>query len=1062
MSANNNNNNTNNPNANANANASGSNINSNANRGTNFTQPAANTAPAPAPASQQRPPQVQAQAQQQQQPQTQAQAQQPSAPQPQARGSTPTTATGSGRPPQQQQQQPPQQQYSQADLNKIVLEYLNKKGYHKTESMLRNESASVPIGYGQQFPVTPANTAIPNGQPPLVRQQQQQYQQAANANKAASNNAGGAGATGATGATGGAGASGGAGAAGTAASGNTGASNTGASNTNTNNNATNNNNVTANASSSANNNNSAQATNAGGNTGGKNAASGNTNNNGSTSKGNAANNASTFKLVNKTPSSEILTEINSQNKNPELYFRGYKILRNWIDSSLDLYKPELSKLLFPIFVNCYVDLISKNKTDLAKKFFDSFKDDHMILHGSEVIEISAVSLADHLKINNFIKNFREKKYKVIISSICLYLLLFFLNENKYVGGELIIRLMNQYLDFDINNDRVNRFNAVDSLLDPTEGIPDFNEQNLEKMNSKKLKLGKFPRDENFDKEIENELKSKDDKEQQKRKNSNSASAGAGAAVDNKRTLLVDEFQKIKSENANPTATESPSSSAAAKKPGDDTNADNADNDNVNMEDQEIPSAGGGGATADTSGTILDKLKKNDENFESPMKENLPLPPKTIFDLKKEIQLVQDSRSRLKLSFDKNQFSPPSICMYTFHNTLNEITCLEFNENSNLVAAGFEDSYIKLWSIDGNPLKSIVKSDPQNKQNTRRLIGHSGTVYALSFSPDNNYLLSASEDGTVRLWSLDTYTTLVIYKSHNLPIWDVKFSPFGHYFVTTSHDCTARLWSVDHIYALRIFAGHMNDVDCVAWFPNSCYCFTGSADKTIRMWDILRGDSVRLFVGHSTPINALAVSPDGRLLASAGEDAVINLWDIATGRILKSMKGHAIKGSIYSLDFSKDGNVLVSGGSDNSIRVWDVKKNSENQLSEPEVFLPNHAASGAGAGGKDGKDGSGSRGIGDIKTATVTTPGGSTVSQAADNNSVSAKSGGGVGTKNGAATGADGGAGSANGGNEATKKRKEVGVCTNDHVGAYFTKKTSVYKVHFTRRNLCLAAGAFLA
>jgi WD40 repeat protein len=42
------------------------------------------------------------------------------------------------------------------------------------------------------------------------------------------------------------------------------------------------------------------------------------------------------------------------------------------------------------------------------------------------------------------------------------------------------------------------------------------------------------------------------------------------------------------------------------------------------------------------------------------------------------------------------------------------------------------------------------------------------VYAVSFNPDKTMLLSGSEDGAVRLWSLQTWTCLVSYKA-GLPI-----------------------------------------------------------------------------------------------------------------------------------------------------------------------------------------------------------------------------------------------------------------------------------------------------
>lgn len=65
---------------------------------------------------------------------------------------------------------------------------------------------------------------------------------------------------------------------------------------------------------------------------------------------------------------------------------------------------------------------------------------------------------------------------------------------------------------------------------------------------------------------------------------------------------------------------------------------------------------------------------------------------------------------------------------------------------------------------------------------------------------------------VRLWSLMTWTCLVIYKGHTFPVWDVKFSAHGYYFATASHDRTARLWATDQHQPLRVFAGHFSDVD----------------------------------------------------------------------------------------------------------------------------------------------------------------------------------------------------------------------------------------------------------
>ncbi|CCH44704.1 Transcription initiation factor TFIID subunit 5 [Wickerhamomyces ciferrii] len=595
---------------------------------------------------------------------------------------------------------------------------------------------------------------------------------------------------------------------------------------------------------------------------------------------------------------------------PELYERGYSMLRTWVESSLDIYRPELYRVLYPIFIHCFLDLIEKNAKIEARRFFDKFSGDHQILHGTEISKLAGIGSPDHLKENELAKSFKDNTYILHVSRTSLNLLLYFLHENEALGGSLMINFINRYVQPKIITGRVDTDIGEGSLDDGIKGVGATDE--LDKFNSQAVKLGNLPMDPEYTKELEVELKRRDEKE--------------GRTED----TLVEEFNKIKK-----------------------------------------------------------------ETDDSPPKETLPLPQKTALDLKREILAVRESRDKFKL--DSIQAAAPSVCMYTFHNTNNDLTTLEFNDDSTLVAGGFQDSYIKLWSLDGSPLKSVLRSD-QSEENTRKLIGHSGSIYGISFSPDNRYLLSSSEDRTTKLWSLDTYTPLVNYKGHNHPVWDVKFSPLGHYFATASHDQTARLWSCDHIYPLRIFAGHLNDVDTVEFHPNSTYVFTGSSDKTCRMWDISKGNSVRIFNGHTGPINTMAVSPDGRWLASAGEDSIINIWDIGSGRRLKSMRGHG-RTSIYSLAFSKEGSVLVSGGADNSVRVWDIKRGTNEAGPIPEPF-PSQT---------------------DDSTTSINVNSKEKIEEA--------------------------------------RRRKEI-IQTADHLASFFTKRTPVYKVHFTRGNLVLAAGAF--
>ncbi|GMF82650.1 unnamed protein product [[Candida] boidinii] len=149
-----------------------------------------------------------------------------------------------------------------------------------------------------------------------------------------------------------------------------------------------------------------------------------------------------------------------------------------------------------------------------------------------------------------------------------------------------------------------------------------------------------------------------------------------------------------------------------------------------------------------------------------------------------------------------------------------------------------------------------------------------------------------------------------------------------------------------------------------------------------------------------------------------------------------MRGHG-KSSIYSLSFSKEGNVLVSGGSACSVRVWDIKKGTADSNPQPEPFTLNSVLQARNEVNQANDSN------GESKSNTVAN--GSANSNTTNNGSASAGSNTNTSTTNNK--------------DDNTKRKRDV-IATQDHMAVYFTKKTPVYKVHFTRRNLCLAAGVF--
>lgn len=96
-------------------------------------------------------------------------------------------------------------------------------------------------------------------------------------------------------------------------------------------------------------------------------------------------------------------------------------------------------------------------------------------------------------------------------------------------------------------------------------------------------------------------------------------------------------------------------------------------------------------------------------------------------------------------------------------------------------------------------------------------------------------------------------------------------------ITASADGTARLWDVTTSQELRRFSGHTDAVYSAAFSPNGKQVVTGSADGTARLWDIARGQELRQFQGHTNAVNSAAFSPDGKTIVTASADGTARLW-----------------------------------------------------------------------------------------------------------------------------------------------------------------------------------------
>lgn len=216
-----------------------------------------------------------------------------------------------------------------------------------------------------------------------------------------------------------------------------------------------------------------------------------------------------------------------------------------------------------------------------------------------------------------------------------------------------------------------------------------------------------------------------------------------------------------------------------------------------------------------------------------------------------------------------------------------------------------------------------------RYNTAVFIGHTDTVRSAAFSSDSKRIVSASLDGTVRIWDAKTGKELNILKGHTDTVDSAAFSPDGKRIVSASWgDLTVRIWDAETGEELNILKDHTGSVFSAAFSPDSKRIVSTSADGTIRIWDAKTGTVLHVMKEHrSSWFHSAVFSPDGKRIISVGDTVCI--WDVETGKKLNMLKGHT--GSVYSVAFSPDGKRMVSGSSssgDKTVCIWDAETGEE--------------------------------------------------------------------------------------------------------------------------------------
>jgi WD40 repeat protein/serine/threonine protein kinase len=202
-----------------------------------------------------------------------------------------------------------------------------------------------------------------------------------------------------------------------------------------------------------------------------------------------------------------------------------------------------------------------------------------------------------------------------------------------------------------------------------------------------------------------------------------------------------------------------------------------------------------------------------------------------------------------------------------------------------------------------------------------VVAHGDTIRSIDFSPDGRRIITASFDGTAKIWDAASGLELLRLVGHTGHVNSAAYSKDGRRIVTSSADNTARIWDAGTGQQLLQLTGHTRGVETAEFSPDGLRIVTAAIDKTARIWDAATGKQLLQFDGHSEALSSARFSPDGSRVLSVSDDTTARIWEVATGREIMVFKGHT--DPLESGRFSSDGGRIVTTSIDQTARIWEV-------------------------------------------------------------------------------------------------------------------------------------------
>jgi WD40 repeat protein len=227
-----------------------------------------------------------------------------------------------------------------------------------------------------------------------------------------------------------------------------------------------------------------------------------------------------------------------------------------------------------------------------------------------------------------------------------------------------------------------------------------------------------------------------------------------------------------------------------------------------------------------------------------------------------------------------------------------IEVLAVSPDESMLACGSNNSTIHLIPLKGNNLRYD-------------LTGHKGKIKSLIFSYDGKYLYSASIDGKVLKWDMESRTNTDINMG-GMKITSIDVSSNGSYIAGLSSDGKVIISDFNNNSDNFRIETPGREIKTIRFKPDENILAIGDVNGTVELWDINTQKKISEVKAHTAAVNDIRFNPVLKQMATASKDKTLkifnNLSDLTESPVTLSDN----EGFVMVMQFSPDGQIIVSG------------------------------------------------------------------------------------------------------------------------------------------------------